>query len=278
MTRRPVSTMKLPVATLFVLVAFTPFSGFGADAQGRPAEVRIAVYSDVGAGPAVGDLLSVLERADGLHVEKVAAEAVRNGVLGDFAVLIHPGGSGSKQGKQLGEEGREAVRSFVRRGGGFIGICAGAYLASADYPWSLHILDAKVLDRKHWARGNGMVRVGLTDRGRAILHTDAPNVSIYYGQGPLLAPAGDADIPDYITLGAYETEIAKNGAPSGVMIGTTAIAAGTFGRGKVLCFSPHPEKTDGLGSFVHRAIEHVAGKQVAGDEIDDAPRQASGGN
>jgi len=270
--------MKLPVATAILLVAISPLTAFGDDAQSRPAEIRLAVYSDVGVGRSVGDLLSVLDRADALQVENVAAEAVRHGVLGDFAVLIHPGGSGSKQGKQLGEEGREAVRCFVRRGGGFLGICAGAYLASADYPWSLHILDAKVLDREHWARGNGTVRVGLTDRGRAILHTDSPNVSIYYGQGPLLAPAGDDDISDYIALGAYETEIAKNGAPSGVMIGTTAIAAGTFGRGKVLCFSPHPEKTDGLGSFVHRAIEYVTGKQVAGDEINDAPRQASGGN
>jgi hypothetical protein len=259
MEKRTIAAMRLPVATLLLLVAVSPPTAFGDDAQGRPAAIRIAVYRDVGVGRSVGNLLSVLEGADGLHVEKVAAEEVRNGVLGGFAVLIHPGGSGSKQGKQLGEEGREAVRSFVRGGGGFIGICAGAYLASADYPWSLHILDAKVLDRKHWARGNGTVRVGLTDQGRAILDTDSPDVNIYYGQGPLLAPAGDADIPDYIALGAYETEIAKNGAPSGVMIGTTAIAAGTFGCGKVLCFSPHPEKTEGLGAFVHRAIEYVVG-------------------
>ncbi|NQT16841.1 MAG: biofilm PGA synthesis protein PgaB, partial [Planctomycetes bacterium] len=205
--------MKSPVATLLLLVAVSPLAAFGDDPQGRPEEIRIAVYSDVGVGRSVGNLLSVLERADRLHVEKVTAEEVRNGALDGFAVLVHPGGSGSKQGKQLGEEGREAVRSFVRRGGGFLGICAGAYLASADYPWSLHILDAKVLDRKHWARGTGAVRVALTDRGRAILHADSPNVTIYYGQGPLLAPAADADVPDYVLLGAYETEIAKNGAP-----------------------------------------------------------------
>jgi hypothetical protein len=83
-------------------------------------------------------------------------------------------------------------------------------------------------------------------------------VSIYYGQGPLLAPAGDPNIPDYVPVGVYETEIAQNGAPKGVMIGTTAIAVGTFGRGRVLCFSPHPEKTDGLGPFVLRGVEYVA--------------------
>jgi len=250
--------MRFSTTALLLLFSVSPLFAAGDDPHRRTEEIRVAVYNDVGVGRSIKELMSVLEKADELDVQKITAEDIRGGALDEYDVVIHPGGSGSKQGKQLDAEGREAVRSFVRKGGGFIGVCAGAYLASADYPWSLHILDAKVLDRKHWARGTGTVRIGLSDEGRRILRDDSQNVSIYYGQGPLLAPAADPSIPDFVPLGTYETEIAKNGAPSGVMVGTTAIAAGQFGRGRVLCFSPHPEKTDGLGSFVHRAVEYVA--------------------
>lgn len=59
-------------------------------------------------------------------------------------VLLFPGGSGSKQGKALGEAGRSHVRQFTREGGGVIGICAGAYLCSSHYSWSLGLMNAAV--------------------------------------------------------------------------------------------------------------------------------------
>jgi putative intracellular protease/amidase len=70
------------------------------------------------------------------------ADDIRSGGLAKLDLLIQPGGSGGGQGRHLGEGGRDAIRDFVQDGGGFIGICAGAYLASADYTWSLNILDA----------------------------------------------------------------------------------------------------------------------------------------
>jgi N-formylglutamate amidohydrolase/glutamine amidotransferase-like uncharacterized protein len=219
--------------------------------------VRVGVYRDVGAGRSMTALQRALGQFDGVAVQNLKADDIRAGKLADIDVLIHPGGSGSKQGKHLGEVGREEIRDFLREGGGFIGICAGAYLASADYDWSLDVLDAKVLDRKHWARGNGTVQIELSDTGKRLLRTDEEQLSIYYGQGPLLAPAGDPDIADYETVAIFKTEIAKNGAPKGVMKGTTAIAQGEFGRGRVVCFSPHPEKTEGLEALLHYAIEHV---------------------
>ena len=80
----------------------------------------------------------------------------------------------------------------------------------------------------------------------------------------MLAPANRPEIEDYEEMASFQTEIAKNGAPEGVMIGTTAIARGRFGQGRVICFSPHPEMTSGLDSFVQDAIHfvrpHGAGK------------------
>ncbi len=221
-------------------------------------KVRIGVYCDKGTGNAgPTTLLNVLGQFNDVSVRKLMADDIRSGALDHFDVLIHPGGSGSGQGQHLQTEGREKIRAFIADGGGFIGICAGAYLASADYSWSLNILDAKVLDRQHWARGNGMVEITLTDAGQHLLKSDQPQLTIYYAQGPLLAPRNNPDIPDYQTLATFKTEIARNGAPEGVMKNTTAIAAGQFGHGRVLCFSPHPEKTKGLEPLLQYAINHV---------------------
>jgi len=228
------------------------------EAPKPPRTLKVAVYTDTGATAGGEKVLSVLASFSDVKAHSFTAADIRGGRLTGCDVLLHPGGTGGGQGKALGEEGREKVREFVRAGGGFVGICAGAYLASCDYPWSLHILDAKVIDKAHWARGNGDVQVALTSAGKALLGADAERLQIAYFQGPLLAPAGDPDVPDYEKLGTFETEIALKGAPTGVMIGTTAIASGSFGAGHVLCFSPHPEKTPGKEALLHQGLRWVA--------------------
>ena len=124
----------------------------------------------------------------------------------------------------------------------------------------MNILDAKVVDKKHWARGFGPVEVDITKEGKKILGVMADKEIIYYHQGPLLAPAENPAIDDYKILGTFAGEIARNGAPEGVMKGTTAIAAAPFQKGRVLCFSPHPERTDELVHQVYRAIFWASGK------------------
>jgi glutamine amidotransferase PdxT len=226
----------------------------GADQPASHSKVRVAVYDDTGASRNLPNLLAALAEHPDLHFDRLDAEAIRSGALAGYDVLIQPGGTGSRQGKTLGEEGREQIRTFVAKGGGYLGICAGAYLATCDYPWSLHILDARVVDKAHWARGTGPVDVAITPRGHAVLGVKEERPAILYYQGPLLAPAGDPQLPDYEVLGAFAGEIAKKGAPHGVMPGTTAIAAAPFKKGRVLCISPHPERTDNLHDMIYRAV------------------------
>ncbi len=196
---------------------------------------------------------------------RVTADEIRRGTLADVDVLIHPGGSGSKQGQALGEQGRIAVREYVAAGGGFLGVCGGAYLATNDYPWSLNLIDARVVDRRHWARGMGTVTLRLSPQGSEFFQHDDRDLEIYYAQGPLLARRewDDPDVPDYESLAIYSTEIAKNGAPSGVMAGTSAAVRCEFGTGRVFCFSPHPELTEGLHHLVPLAVEWLAARPSA---------------
>ena len=119
----------------------------------------------------------VLRGMPATMARRVGAEDIRDGVLKQFDVAIFPGGSGSKQASALNARGRAAVQAFVNRGGGYVGICAGSYLAAANYSWSLGIsnhktfcetIDLPGIGRKSmWYRGpSATVKMELTKAGR----------------------------------------------------------------------------------------------------------------
>ncbi len=215
----------------------------------------VALYQGQGTGNSSKKILTQLQTENNVEVKAVSAADIRNGDLKGFEVVIFGGGSGGGQGKALGIEGREKVREFVKNGGNYIGICAGAYLASADYDWSLHIINARVLDRAHWARGVGRVDLALNQQGQSLFQEKSKKTNIYYHQGPLLAKSDKKDLSEYQEWATFETEVSKKGVPGGIMPGKTAIASGTFGKGKVLAISPHPELTPGMEKVLPNAVK-----------------------
>ncbi len=130
--------------------------------------IRVAVYDDTGVSKKLPELLSVLDEYSYLTYDRLKGADIRAGKLAEYDVVIHPGGSGSKQAKGLEEAGREQVRAFVEAGGGYLGICAGSYLASNNYSWSLNILDAKVIEHE------------IDDRARAL--SLLPETAIHFVQ------------------------------------------------------------------------------------------------
>jgi glutamine amidotransferase-like uncharacterized protein len=192
---------------------------------------------------------------------QVGPEEIRGGALQQFDLVIFTGGSGSRQAAALEEEGRRQVRSFVESGGGYLGICAGSYLACDGFSWGLKVLDAKTVSPK-WQRGRGSVLMELTDEGRKILG-ERQTVEVRYHNGPILMPNASDLLSDYRPLAHFRTEVAENGTPKGVMVGSPAIVAGACGRGRVLCISPHPEQSAGLEDLVPRAVRWLAGKPNA---------------
>ena len=120
-----------------------------------------------------------------------------------------------------------------------------------------------MVDKRHWARGNGTVEVELSPSGKGFFGTETDDLAIYYGQGPLLSRRewDNPHAPEYESLGIYRTGIAEKGAPEGIMPGTSAIIRTTFEKGRVFVFSPHPEKAEGLGFMVKRAVEWAAQRE-----------------
>ncbi|MDE1162959.1 MAG: BPL-N domain-containing protein [Acidobacteriaceae bacterium] len=252
------SLKKLLVAAVLMCVCVG-----GAVAQDVPAKkpvpIRIAVYDDKGSPRTPRDFERVFG-SDPEHYQltNVTAEQIRAGALKDFDVIVQGGGGSKAQAAQLEPAGREEIRKFVRGGGGYLGICAGAYLAAADKDYQLKILNAQVVDREHWARGRGDVELGFTKEGKQQIGEKNDKPIVMYHQGPLLAPYDDKSLPPYTTVATFDSEVALKGAPHGVMIGTTALASGTFGDGRVFVISPHPEQSFGHEDMVRGAVEWVA--------------------
>jgi len=224
-----------------------------------PKNIRVALFNDYGSfGKGIPRCTELLGKAPGVTVTLVKPTLIREGGLKDFDVVIFTGGSGGKQAGTLGLIGREQVRRFIEAGGGYLGICAGNYLACDGFSWGLHILDAKTKSSK-WARGEGDLKIEFTQKGREILGMPEGILDIRYANGPVFNPAEDSAIGDFETLAYFRSEFAKNGAPVGAQVNSPAMVIGSYGKGRVLCSSPHPEQQPGMEPFVERAVRWIAG-------------------
>ncbi len=65
----------------------------------------------------------------GFCFDLLTAEAVRQGGLNGYQLLVVPGGWAGLKSESLGADGREELRRYVSRGGAYLGICGGAGLA-----------------------------------------------------------------------------------------------------------------------------------------------------
>jgi hypothetical protein len=214
----------------------------------------VALYDAEGTGGSGAAKITALMASNpAVSVVRVCAEDIRGGALGAFDVLVVPGGSGSRQATALDEAGRGAVRRFVGNGGGYLGICAGAYLATSGFDWSLQILNARTLSPK-WQRGRGKVGIEFTNDGLSLLGAPTGTQAVLYANGPILGPATNSILPPYEPLAFFRSEVAENGTPPGLMTGSPALVASRFGRGRVIVSSPHPEQTTSLDSIIPRAI------------------------
>ena len=232
--------------------------------------LRVAVYDAGGVGGnGPRNLDHVFSSMKNTVGRRVGAEDIGDGVLNQFDLVIFPGGSGSKQAAALQPAGRVVVQKFVKDGGGFLGICAGAYLAAANYKWSLAISNhktycktinlPKIGKKSMWFRGNSApVKMELTDEGRKILGDKKGVFEVRYHNGPIMSPMGKVGLGNFRTLANFRSEVSRYKPQKGTMVNTPAIIAGEFGKGRVLCISPHPESTIALYSLVQNAIRWTA--------------------
>lgn len=193
--------------------------------------------------PQVQSMVSKL----GFTSEILSSEQIINGELFGFDGLIFPGGMGAFYGLRNYEGFGDAIRYFVANGGGYAGICGGAFVAGLSMtealrsycPATLGIIDAKIASPP-WIRYIRQYREATGERVAVTCKiTDEPHpivepyqgqtIDIVYSAGPVIKEIG----PGVISLLTYINDIMP---PGGV-----ALCCSIFGKGRVVISSPHPE-------------------------------------
>ena len=254
----------LPKTVLFMMLVAPAGQQGGAPAEvvgAAAAPLSLVVYDGPGAGAPLPIVAWAQEGLEHVSGRAMAPGEMAAGGLNGVDVVVFPGGMASAQYDALGEDGRRAVVEFVAAGGGYVGLCAGAYLAAAPpYEWGLGLLDASIVDHDHWARGIGEVEIELSPLGQGLFGWSGGRLAYRYGNGPVFAPGGDGEIPDYEELAWFRTGLGEGDADPLVMVDTPAMVAGRFGAGRVLASSGHAEWSEGIEDFFLRYVEWVGGR------------------
>jgi hypothetical protein len=248
-----------------------------ADWDGLPlGSIRIAVYGGGGAPYNHAAIYSEL----GFLVDFVFPDDILKGALSDFDLLAVPGGGNrAMQGQldPLGEQGCRAIAEFVRKGGCYLGCCAGAFdasLVAAEFlqvcPQQRHM---QMINAAVWNNGNEWL--GLQSPGvgvvRARVATNhpvtfglSPELPITHYNGPLYrlqqnTVESASDAAGLLSVVGVESDftpsegfLGANQGPEPSLIsraidfGAFNAVAGEYGNGRVVLFGSHPEMGLGL--------------------------------
>jgi putative intracellular protease/amidase len=240
----------------------------------RPSEgIRIAYLPDPiksQGAPPERYAAAVLESLGERNVAEVCSlspdDVIRGQLTTDkFDVLLIPGGFAQNTLDALGKVGGERVRAFVRSGGGYVGICAGAYLGCKG--WLDVLPECSVVDFEHWCRGRSDDCVlklrEPTELFKARLGEGSLSVVSRYANGPLLRATGSARVAATFASDYTRNVRKKRGdaeeLPRGVMPRHASIVLGENG-GRVVLISPHLEDGEPAARKLLRACVRWAAK------------------
>jgi glutamine amidotransferase-like uncharacterized protein len=227
-------------AQLIMLLSFALLVLLTSQCQNQSAidkEADVALYSDRGVWSESVQAAEQMFQWMGYITERVGAQDIKNGALDNFRLLCVPGGNMYSYAEDLSSVGVENIRSFVRVGGGYLGICGGAYFAGQKVVWRENQLPMLSLEFfPGTAQGPfdeiapypdlGMCLVKIMDTPHPITQSEPDSAWILYYWGPALLPDEGADVT---ILGRYE------------IINQPALIALNYGLGRVFLIGTHPE-------------------------------------
>ena len=242
------SMLVLSVGIIFLLGMQEPL---GEDTE--LSNVDIAYYNGEGAWITDEIVLSNMTEWMGCSFTTVRGQDIKDGCLDDYDLLMWPGGHYPAYWDEVGLEGKSEIQEFVSGGGGYLGICAGAYYA-ADYmvwmdddayPPPEYKVEGDELNLDLFpgvARGPifeiaerpepgwAMTEINLVDQTHSITESMPNPMTMLYAGGPYLEAYDNASVS---ILGEY------------VVTGKPAMIACDYGDGRVFLIGPHGEVEEG---------------------------------
>ena len=230
----------------------------------RPLRLpRIGLYAGIGTSHSWLWFVDLFDRMLFHDIVLLNEDMVKNGTLERMDVFAISGGDTVRIAEGLAREGAQALESFIRQGGLYIGSCAGAYLplkSSKRYLDRFNFVDITIanlsktrpesrqLSRKastnygcdfvyHPVREDVRLRVTGREPFAGLENFRAP----LYG-GPSMVTSGDSDVLAYYdsftekTLFLVDESLAEK-----TLLGRVAAARTKMGEGCLYLFGPHFE-------------------------------------
>jgi glutamine amidotransferase-like uncharacterized protein len=213
--------------TIFCLLALTSLS-----LSAQSLRPKALVYGGDGAceEECVSAAVTAAQKA-GLTAYVVTPANYDKALFQDAVVWIQPGGHAVQESESMGDSMMEEVRNFVRNGGGYVGFCAGAFIATEEIGTSgvrgLGVIPGKTI--VYEALGYPTIetmRIGKSSR------------QIYWEGGPYFI-LDDRDLETSEIRGYYQ----RTEQPSFVRA--------SFGQGRSYVTGAHPEAPQSWRKFAN---------------------------
>lgn len=194
-------------------------------------ENLIGLYA--GPGAELAKDVEIILRKNHVPHQMIDANDVQHGILKGFKLLIMPGGYTARYIPGLKQKGCEAIKNFLfKENGRYIGICAGAYVASNP---KLGISKSKMVRKS----GIFNCQIEINDSLHPIFKGQkSSSILVYYQNGPHIKIHRDEK-----SLALY-----SDGSSSVIEIRKDIIA---------LIFSWHPEKLPHTAPILLNSLDYL---------------------
>ncbi len=171
------------------------------------------------------------------------SSVINQNTLSGYDLLVMPGGTSGRI--YLRDVNGDVIRNFVSNGGGFLGICAGAYAASnrvhgsgIDYNgWGIAPnVNSRVVNYV------GSLTLQITSAGQSLFNLEGLQ-QITHVNGPAMYGVS-GNIDSFANYADNNTGFRNY----------SAILGDFFGKGRVALVGPHPELTTGAFTYIPQLI------------------------
>ncbi len=223
---------------------------------------KTAIYSGIGVGGSTLYYWQELFRNHDIgRLDMLGSHLFTCERLSDYDLIIIPGGGGKKICNGLGESGKDSVRHYLCTGGCLLGVCAGAFATTHQICNYMGISPLVVQDFKHTRRGEALLNLDFTERGRRFFGIESDSsIPVIYHNGPVVEYSEWENCCDYEVLSVFKEEICHPEGCQGIMCNSPAVWFNHYGNGTVVGISPHIERTEGqqhlMANLIHNLQQH----------------------
>jgi len=197
----------------------------------------VALYSDLGTWEESVQAAEKMFQWMNYTVALVDADYINTKGVENFSILCIPGGDMYQYAQDISSKGMDNIKDFVRNGGGYSGICGGAYFASERVVWQANQLpmtplgvfpgtaDGPINEIVPYPNYT-MCKVDILDPTHPITQSEPDSTWMLYYWGPVLVPNKDANVT---ILGKYDR------------VNQPTMMAFDYGLGRVFLIGTHPE-------------------------------------